>query len=127
MPLIQTPQDIFADARSVHASALEMLEAGDVRDAAEKAWCATKRATEALLLSVNGEQPPTTVRVSSGLRALSRGSDTARSLQERFGYTARYLHHDCFYNGHCEPVEDTARLIRETGQYIDDAEALANQ
>ena len=125
MTLIQTPQEIFADARSVHASALERLAEGDIRDAAEKAWCATKRATEALLLTVNDELPPTTVRVSSGLRGLSRESEAARSLQSRFAETARFLHHDCFYNGHCEPLESTERLIRETGQYIEDAEVLA--
>ena len=54
------------DARAMHDSALEQLAAGDIRDAAEKAWCATKRATEALLLAVNGEVPPTTVGVPAG-------------------------------------------------------------
>ena len=126
MTLIQTPHEIFADAKAVQASALDMLAAGDVRDAAEKAWCATKRATEALLLAVDGEVPPTTVRVSSGLRALGREREAARSLQRRLGEAARYLHHDCFYNNHCEPVEDTERLIRESAQYIADAEVLAN-
>ena len=127
MTLIQTPQEIFADARAVQASALELLAAGDIRDAAEKAWCATKRATEALLLSVNGEIPPTTVRVSGGLRALSRENEVARSLRDRFGLTVRFLHHDCFYNGHCEPVDDTEQIIRDVSQYIEDAETLANQ
>ena len=126
MTLIQTPQEIFADAQAVHASALERLSEGDIRDAAEKAWCATKRATEALLLTVTGEIPPTTVRVSSGLRGLGRESEAARSLRDRFAITVRFLHHDCFYNNHCEPVEDTERLIRETAQYIEDAEALAS-
>ena len=45
---------IFADALSVHADALRLLEAGDIRDAAEKAWCATKRATDALILAQHG-------------------------------------------------------------------------
>ena len=126
MTLIQTPQEIFADAGAVHASALKMLESGDIRDAAEKAWCATKRATEALLLAVTGELPPTTVGVSSGLRALGRRSEVARSLSGRYGVVAQFLLHDCFYNGHCEPLEDTERLIRESAQYITDAEALAN-
>ena len=125
MTLIQTPRDIFADARAVHASALEWLEADDIRDAAEKAWCATKRATEALLLATTGEVPPTTVRVSGGLRALGRESEAARSLRDRFGSAARYLHHDCFYNGHCEPLEDTEQLIRAADQFIADAESLA--
>jgi hypothetical protein len=126
MTLIQTPQEIFADAKAVQASALERVAAGDICDGAKKAWCATKRATEALLLAGTGEIPPTTVRVSSGLRAMGRENEAARSLQDRFGFTVRYLHHDCFYNGHCEPLEDTIRLIRETARYIEDAEALAN-
>ena len=35
--------EIFTDARTVHSEALERLREGDIRDAAEKAWCATKR------------------------------------------------------------------------------------
>ena len=49
-------QTLFEDARAVHASALERLEAGDLRDAAEKAWCATLRATNALILARTGEE-----------------------------------------------------------------------
>lgn len=125
MTLMQTPQEIIADARAVHTSALERLSDGDIRDAAEKAWCATKRATEALLLAVNGEVPPTTVGVSGGVRALGDSSENWKSLQQRFACSAQFLLHDCHYNGHCEPVDDTARLIRETAQYIADAEASA--
>ena len=47
---------IFADARSLHVEALQLLEAGDIRDAAEKAWCATKRATDALILARTGTE-----------------------------------------------------------------------
>ena len=126
MTLIQTPQEIFADARAVHASALEMLEGGDVRDAAEKAWCATKRATEALLLATTGEIPSTALGVSGGLRRLSGGNEVVQSLQGRFACAGQFLLHDCFYDGHCEPLDDTERLILETAQYIDDAETLAN-
>ena len=35
------------------------------------------------------------------------------------------LHGDCFYLGLCEPLADTERRIRETAEYIDDAERLA--
>ena len=52
--------ELFADARNVHAQAIERLQNGDIRDAAEKAWCATKRATDALILARTGEEPPTT-------------------------------------------------------------------
>ena len=43
--------EIFADARVLQADALEMLAQGKVRNAAEKAWGATKRATDALVLA----------------------------------------------------------------------------
>ena len=118
MTLIQTPQQIFADARAMQASALEQLSAGDIRDAAEKAWCATKRATEALLLKVNGEVPPTTVGVSSGLTGSEDGIARTRKIASgtvRMKQRSSCIH-DCFYDGHCEPVVDTERLIRETAQ-----------
>ena len=35
------------------------------------------------------------------------------------------LHGECFYLGLCDPVSITERRIRETADYIDDAEALA--
>ena len=88
MTLIQTPQEIFADARAMQSSALEQLAAGDIRDAAEKAWCATKRATEALLLAVNGEMPQMAAELSRGLRAQGRSSENWNSLQERFACSA---------------------------------------
>ena len=31
-------REIFADARGLYGSAIERLEAGDIRDAADKAW-----------------------------------------------------------------------------------------
>ena len=48
---------IFEDARAMHQSAVDQLVRGDIRDAAEKAWCATKRATDALILARIGTEP----------------------------------------------------------------------
>ena len=42
-------QAIFQDARELQADALEMLAQGRIRNAAEKAWGATKRVTDALV------------------------------------------------------------------------------
>ena len=55
MTLSVAVRDIFADAQAVHAQAIERLAQGDIRDAAEKAWCATLRATDALILARTGE------------------------------------------------------------------------
>ena len=47
-------QAIFEDARVLQADALEMLALGKIRNAAEKAWGATRRATVALVLARTG-------------------------------------------------------------------------
>ena len=38
---------------------------------------------------------------------------------------ARASSGECFYNGLCDPLDDTERRIRETSDYIEDAERLA--
>ena len=120
-----TPQEIFADARDVHQQALGRLAAGDIRDAAEKAWCATKRATDALILERTGRLPETSSETSLELRRLIVADSTARRLRGRYYAHQRILHGDCFYSGLCDPVEDSVLLIKETVQYIDDAEQTA--
>ena len=47
-------EEIFQDARELQANALEMLALGKVRNAAEKAWRAKKRASDALVLARPG-------------------------------------------------------------------------
>jgi hypothetical protein len=117
--------EIFADARTIHESALRALEQGDIRDAAEKAWCATKRATDALILARTGTEPEKSPETSRALRQMAREDRRARPLVGRYFTTQSALHGDCFYLGLCEPVADTEILIRETADYIRDAENLA--
>ena len=125
MTMTTAVDDIFADARQLHASALERLAADDVRDAAEKAWCATKRAADALLLAKTGTVPETTRQTSNGLRRLAKANESEASLVERYYRWQGLLHGECFYVGLCEPVEDIAQAIYETLDYIADAERLA--
>ncbi len=120
-------KEVFDDAMVQHQAALERLEAGYIRDAAEKAWCATKRATDALILSRTGREPESSTETSSGLRQLS-GIDpgnSSLSLVSRYYTRQGHLHGDCFYCGLCEPLDDTERRIKETADYIRDAEELA--
>ena len=114
---------IFADAYQVHSQAIDRLEQGDIRDAAEKAWCATKRATDALILARTGEEPPTTAMTTEGLLRLARESVAFETLVGRYFTRISYLHGSCFYNGMCGP--DIERRIRETAEYIRDAESLS--
>ena len=120
-------QAIFRDARDLQADALEMLAQGRIRNAAEKAWGATKRATDALVLARTGEEPERSSESSTGLRMLeSLDPEVRRARLVRRYYTRQgHLHGDCFYAGLCDPIEETERRIRQTTSYIDDAERLA--
>ena len=116
---------IFADARAVHADALRLLEVGDIRDAAEKAWCAAKRATDALILARTGTEPEISSDTARGLVRLATEDQAFRALRRRYHSRQSMLHGDCFYLGLCEPIDDTERRIRQTADYINDAERLA--
>ena len=116
---------VFADARRMHESALERMAAGDIRDAAETAWCAAKRATDALILARTGEEPRRSTDTGAGLREIARRDAGARSLRARYYERQGALHGECFYIGLCEPLEETELLIRETADYIEDAWQLA--
>ena len=116
--------EIFADARLMYAQGVERLEQNDIRDAAEKAWCATKRATDALILALMGEDPAPTGFTSNCLDDLVDSGRAPDSLQGRYYSRLSQLHGACFYTGACN--RHTERRIRETDVYIDDAEALAN-
>ena len=118
---------IFADARLMHSAALTQMDAGDLRDAAEKAWCATKRAADALLLARTGEVPETTTLTSRGLRHLSEEDEAVEPLVGRYYTRINHLHGECFYMGMCEPLNQTIRRIRETEAFILDAERLADR
>ena len=116
---------VFDDARGMYDAALERLALGDIRDAAEKAWCTAKRATDALILARTGVLPPRSPDTTRGLRTLAAADPAYHSLRDRYFARQAALHGDCFYTGWCEPIADTELLIRQTIEYIRDAEALA--
>ena len=117
---------IFADARSMYDSALERLAADDIRDASEKAWCAAKRATDALILARTGQEPPKSPDTTRALDALADQDSSVKILVGRYYSRQSQLHGDCFYSGVCQPLATTERRIRETIDYIQDAEQLAD-
>ena len=116
---------IFADARAVQADALRLLESGDIRDAAEKAWCATKRATDALILARTGAEPELSPDTSRGLLMLAGEDSNISSLVGRYYSRQGILHGACFYLGICEPASEVNRRIIQTADYISDAARLA--
>ena len=117
---------IFADARLMRDAALSQMAAGDIRDAAEKAWCATMRAVEALVLARTGQEPGKSTDASHRLRALYM-SDTDPSLMElrdRYYGRQEILHGECFYHDHFDRAEIDL-LVNQTSDFIRDAERLA--
>ena len=121
--LTQWRSVIFQDAHEVHASALQKLAEGDVRDAAEKAWCATKRATDALILARAGEEPQTTAMPTEGLLALARQSADFETLAGRYSPVSATCTEPAFTMG-CVGRTLSAGYGK-TADYIRDAEDLA--
>lgn len=124
-PAAERAAALFADARALHDAALARLDAGDIRDAAEKAWCATKRAADGLIVARTGEEPEKSPFTTRELNRLAIGNQDIGRLADRYHIVKDALHGDCFYLGFCEPTERTERLITETGDYIREAELLA--
>lgn len=116
---------IFQDAWALQAEAMEELQRGKIRDAAEKAWGATKRATDALVLARTGEEPRTTGRTNRELRRLGRLDPRVQQLVGPYFTKAGFLHGQCFYDGMCDPVEAVEDDIRGTADYIREAQELA--
>lgn len=118
---------IFQDAWALYADAMEELERGKLRNAAEKAWGATKRATDALILARTGEEPRTTGQSDRGLRRLGReDQQVEQRLLGPYSIRARFLHGRCFYDGICDPEDAIEQDIRGTADYIRNAQDLAN-
>ena len=117
--------EIFSDARDMHAAALERLDAGDIRDAADKAWCATKRACDGLILARTGEEPEATPQTRREMQRLAAQDTRVNRLMPRYYTRMAHLHGECFYLGFCDPLEETERRIRETAELLSEIEALA--
>ena len=116
---------IFADARVLYDDALAEMVRGNLRNAAEKAWGATKRATDALILARTGEEPRTSGQTMQAIRLLRHQDPSLETLRLRYTSRQSLLHGRCFYDGRCEPEIDVITDIRSTIDYIRDAEEMA--
>ena len=133
---MQKPQRvsaIFADAWTLYADAIEALELGKHRIAAEVAWGAAKRATDALILARTGREPNSTGQTSGGIRASTYTESRIHNLAisfpnsgQCFHYQRFYRHYQCFYREECADPVVLALLIRGPSFYIRQAETLAS-
>ena len=123
-PLEVSVQALLDDAWQQYRSALERLDAGDVRDACGKAWNATRAASEAAVLAHRGNTA-TTINISSGLRFLAKQYGLPH-LSAGYAQRAQYLHNDACYYGSCDN-NDIPDLIYGTADYIRAAQELAQR
>ena len=126
--MMQKPEQVrflFADARELYADSLEQVAAGKLRNAAEKAWGATKRATDALIVARTGREPGTSRHTRRGLDTLQRTDPEFAPLWQSYDYRQEYLHGRCFYRGQWAQDAEVLYQIHSTLDYIQDAERLA--
>ncbi len=117
---------IFEDARLMYGAALTLMNTGDIRDAAEKAWCATKRAADGMITARTGTEPTTSAGTSRAFRTLTKDNPVLDGLQSLYYRRQAILHGQCFYYGLCDPIDETIQLIRETEDFIKEAERLTD-
>lgn len=117
-------EELFKDAEELYKKAMAEMDRGEIRDAAEKAWCATLRATDALILARTGEGPVRSDLTTDRLHYLALKDPDVEALVGRYHTRSDYLHGRCFYLGACPP-EIVKRRIIETKQYVEDAKRLA--
>ena len=118
---------LFADARDLYQDALQMLDQDRLRNAADKSWCATKRATDALILARTGEEPSTSGQTMRMIRQLRRQDPSLEQMRVSYAHRQSFLHGAAFYDGILEPADDIIADVRETIDYIRDAEAMADR
>ena len=91
--------ELFADAQVLYADALEQLEQGKLRNAAEKAWGATKRAADGLILARTGEEPRNSGKTMQEIRRLRHIDPALETIRLRYTSRQSLLHGRCFYDG----------------------------
>ena len=118
--------ELFADALTLYGDALDMLGQGKLRNAAEKAWGATKRSTDAMVLARTGNEPQSAGQARRALLRMSNDGPAFDAFQGRYNTRSALLHVNCFYDGNCEPEAEMTALIRATDSYIQEARNLAS-
>ena len=72
-----------------------------------------------------GTEPEFSSDTSRGLLMMAEADGAVSPLIGRYYSRQGHLHGDCFYMGVCEPVDEVHRRIRQTADYINDAERPA--
>lgn len=121
-------ETLLRDAEGLYQEALKELEAGKLRKAAENAWGATAKATDALLYARAKVEVVRGLGRTRELFKLARRDTEVEALMLAKEYNDRIvnLHGYCFYEGIYEiPDVDLKKLIVETGKYIENVKKLS--
>lgn len=116
---------IMDGAWAQYDEAIALLDQGNLREAAGKAWCAVRQAADALLLERTGQETTEIWETSTALDWLVLDDASLSSLETRYTVALVFLYGDCYIENNCEPEDYHAELIRETADFIRDAERLA--
>ncbi len=113
---------LMQDARAMQSADLERLDEEDWRDAAEKAWCAARNATKALVLEVDEAEIWRSTKIEGAMRNIARrrGGEWL-TLRSRYSEIVHYLHAEAFYEG--AYTDDIPELVHQGTDFI----ALADQ
>ena len=118
-------KEIISNAEDLLTKAIEEMDE-NLRDAAEKAWGAALRVTNALILARYDETPKSMRdrREKLGELILREPELDKLGLWERLHSRESSLHVSCFYDGECKPADVIKKKISETKNYIEDIKAL---
>ena len=116
---------LVADAWNLQEDANGTISHGRLRNAAETAWCATKRATDALVLERIGREPQNERDTSLEVAYIGQESPSLDAFRSTFVSQMHDLHGYCYIDGHCEPEGHHAEMIGNSNSHIREAERLA--
>ena len=118
-------QVLLAEAWEFYDEAIKLLEQGDLRNAAGKAWEESEKATNAMILERTGREPHNERETSREVRFLILEGEVFKAFSYRFVGQIHDLYGDCYIDTHCEPEDYHEEMIRDTNSYIREAERLA--
>ena len=123
-----TVAELFQTAHAYHTQALDLLEQGQLREAAAQAWEAALTATNALILSRTG-QTPEDLRETDGLmwELFTRDHPSLRPFTTHFGALRGFLLMTCVHDCFCGMEEGLKMDVRGAIDYIKQAEKLVGE
>ena len=117
---------LFEEARLMKNAALTLMRTGDIREAAGKAAEAMTLAVGGMLVARTGQKETTPGWISWGFKRIG-DSPEIETFRKAYYWNSGALLEGCYEYGDCSPIEEIIKVIRETDQFIADAERLTGE